>query len=285
MPENNNKVIDSSSKGISLKNILLVLKKRFVLILAIIFLFTAGGLVFSLMQKPTYTARELIKLTAEYQFINGKGEVQTSDNRDFSIMLRYIDSFIDFCDEGVVVDRANYYYVEYLNLKNKQSDLDVETYVEKLRSGAIQDNYYPHVSKDAHISNKNIKIAVPINNVDEEDLFVFNFYYTDVNKTDAYEKTKIYCYAYEKELASEDNAQGLTIPNYFGSFKVTVKDLGTKAVSSNSSKKKTVISAAIVGVVVSLLVVYIITKADKTIKSKEDLEHIVDAPVLSCLTK
>lgn len=284
MPENNNKVIDSSSKGISLKNILLVLKKRFVLILAIIFLFTAGGLVLSLMQKPTYTAREQINLTAEYQFINNKGELQTSDNRDFSIMLRYIDSFIDFCDEGVVVDRANYYYVEYLNLKNKQSDLDVKTYVEKLRSGAIQDNYYPQASKESHISNKNIKIVVPIN-IEEESLFVFDFYYTDSSKVDAYEKTKIYCYAYEKELASEDNAQGLTIPNYFGSFKVTVKDLGTKAVSSNSSKKKTVLSAAIVGVVVSLLVVYIVTKADKTIKTKDELERIVDAPVLSCLTK
>lgn len=285
MLENTNKVIEDSNKGTSFKNILLVLKKRFVLILAIIFLFTAGGLVLSLMQKPTYTAREQINLTAEYQYINNKGEIQTSNNRDFAIMLRYIDSFIDFCDEGVVVDRANYYYIEYLNLKDKQPNLDVETYVEKLRAGALQDNYAPHVSKESHISKKNIKIVVPINDVDKESLFVFNFYYTDSNKTDAYEKTKIYCYAYEKELESETTAQGLTIPKYFGSFKVEVEDLGTKAITSNNSRKKVVLTAVIVGVVASLLVVYIITKSDKTIKNKDELERIIDAPVLACLTK
>ena len=284
MPETNNKVNDNSNQGISFKYILSVLKKRFVLILAVIFLFTAGGLVLSYMQKPTYTAREQINIKAKYQNIDGSGQNKESTNVNFSIMLRYIDSLIDFCDEGVVVDRANYYYIEYLNLKDTQQNLDVDTYVAKLRNCVLQDNYYPHVSEEKHINGKNIKISVPLAN-DQENLFTFFFYYTDTNKTDAYEKTKIYTYAYEKELASEANVQGVTIPKYFGNIEIKVKDLGSLGVSSNTSRKKVVLISVIVGIVASLLVVYIVTKADKTIKNKDELESIIDAPVLSCLTK
>ena len=106
----------------SVKRLLRVFKRNILLIIATIIAVTAIGAVYSYRRPYVYSACEMAVFKGKY-----------SDSvvlNDYTITNYYIDTFIDFCDEQCVVDRANYYYAEYL----KSGGGDVTEYVNGLKT-------------------------------------------------------------------------------------------------------------------------------------------------------
>ena len=103
----------------SVKRLLRVFKRNIWFIIATIIAVTAIGAVYSYRRPYVYSACEMAVFKGKY-----------SDSvvlNDYTITNYYIDTFIDFCDEQCVVDRANYYYAEYL----KSGSGDVSEYVKR----------------------------------------------------------------------------------------------------------------------------------------------------------
>ena len=87
------------------QELLYVLKKNILLILIITVVATAIGGVFAIFRKPDYIAEEQVL------YRMGDGSDVASD---INTMNAYKDTIMDFCDNGVVVDRANFYFYNYV---------------------------------------------------------------------------------------------------------------------------------------------------------------------------
>jgi uncharacterized protein involved in exopolysaccharide biosynthesis len=85
-------------------------KRYIVLMLAIVVAALAVGFIYANTVKPDYTATEKVAYKAQ-------NELQSTTQNNINAMNAFIGTIVDFCDEGVVVDRANYYYSRYLNAK------------------------------------------------------------------------------------------------------------------------------------------------------------------------
>lgn len=102
--------------GIFIRDALFVLKRNIVLFLTVIILFTAGGYVYARVKKTDYTASVKVSFLDE---TNPQASTTGVNN-----MRAYIDTAIDFCDEGVVLDRANWYYKDCLDEKASGKDFN-----------------------------------------------------------------------------------------------------------------------------------------------------------------
>ena len=83
-----------------LHDILHLVKQNIILILVVIIATVSVGIVFSSFRKPKYITEEQVL------FSMGDG---TSITSDVNTMYAYKGTVMDFADNGVVVDRANYY--------------------------------------------------------------------------------------------------------------------------------------------------------------------------------
>ena len=86
------------------QEILYVLKKNILLILIVTIVVTAIGGVFATLRKPDYVAEEQVLYS-----MGDRSDVPS----DINTMNAYKETIMDFCDTGVVVDRANYYFYLY----------------------------------------------------------------------------------------------------------------------------------------------------------------------------
>ncbi len=121
--------------GDLIRKIGLLIKKNWILITAVILVFVLGGVGYSYLRKPTYIASR--------QAIYGSQLDPSEPNLyDHTSAVNMMDTFIDFCDEPVVLNRANYYYGEYLKAKQINPDYKVSDYVtivETERKGMLGD--------------------------------------------------------------------------------------------------------------------------------------------------
>ena len=262
----------TESQGKTIRELLIIIRNNLWLVLAIIFIFISLGVGYSVIEKPSFTAsRKLIFTCENTSKYNGVSTNTTQNN--FSTMNAYAETIMDFCDEGVVIDRANRYYVNYLN--NKSSYKTVEDYIKDLE-GNSEVNI---VNPDAELS----KQSITVKKLGEaaETQFAFQVQYTEQDSQEAYDKLKILVYAFEKEVlvTKEDN----TTIKYFGEFKVYIEDLGSVGVVSNTSKTKNLMVFGIVGVVIAFFAVYIKMATNNTITTKDELEKIVGAPVFAAI--
>ena len=107
--------------GIGIKDLLYILKKKIILLLVIVVAVTAVGVVYGKMQKPKYTASQLVVLRAEDETVD---PINTTDN--ISAMIAYVDTVVAFVKTGAVIDRANYHYNEYLKRTTPQNGKEPE---------------------------------------------------------------------------------------------------------------------------------------------------------------
>ena len=94
----------------SLAELYSAIRRYLVLIIAIVVASVAIGFVYVKTAKPDYTATEKVAYKAQ-------NELQSTTQNNINAMNAFIGTVVDFCDEEVVVDRANFYYSRYLNLK------------------------------------------------------------------------------------------------------------------------------------------------------------------------
>lgn len=260
--------IKEEREGNFIRNALFALKRNIVLFLAVIILFTAGGYVYARVKKPDYTAS--VKVSFQTYEKNGSSSSSTTDINN---MRAYIDTVIDFCDEGVVLDRANWYYKDWLD--EKASGKDFNQYLDELKTN---DNYSDRIaSDDEWYSAQNINFLSYTS--DGSTQFVFSIRYTDPDKDAAHEKAELLTLAFANELNVRDGEDG----KYFSGFTVKINNLGYEGVSSNVSKKKIVTIALVLGVAIASLAVFVKYLLDNTVKSKEELEQLTGVKTLATI--
>lgn len=267
---------DILQEGKTVREIILTLKRSLWLMIAIMVVAIASGVVFSYFQTPSFTANRKISFVCEninYTGSDGKQYIINTTQNNFSTMVAYADTIIDFVDEGNVVDRANSYYVNYLN-GNYESVEDYIAYLENSDSGVVVDH-------EGYIYANSISIK-KFENEQELPVFTMQIKYTDVDSKEASDKLAILVYAFKKECSATINNQaGHSI--YFKQFHVFVKDLGSLGVSDNNSTFKNLIIFGLLGAFTAIVVIYVKTLINNTITTKEELERYVGAPVFAAI--
>jgi len=268
----------NQQEGKTIRDLLIIFKKSFWLVLAIIVLFVALGVGYSFIENPSFTASRKVIFTCENVDKNptdGKNPNTTTNNID--TMRAYETTIMDFCTQGFVVDRANRYYINYRNLVGEVgNNITVEEYINDYLE---VDPSYNYEKVDGGIYSKEIKVETLAE--EREAQFAFMVEYSDDNSQEAYDKLKLLIYSFKQEVgAKKENSDDL---KYFGNFNVYIEDLGSIGVVSNNSKVKNVLIFGAIGVVIAFLVVYIKTVANNTITTKDELERIVGAPVFAAV--
>lgn len=259
---------ERESSGNIIKEILFAIKHNWILILLIVVLSTACGMGYSFIKKPNYTAGENVV----YKATNYNGTSSTREN--VNLMGAYFNTVLDFCDEGVVVDRANFYYVQYRNSS-------AETIDEFINSRL--DDYRNNVSpvKSVHIVKSNISTSASVSSADSDN-YAFVIKYTDPNSKLASEKVKILIEAIKDELTIDADTK---LNTYFGNVKNNIIKLGSSGVSSDVSKTRITLLGFVVGVFLSAIIIYVKVLLDNTVNNKQMLEHISGVPVLALIDK
>ncbi len=130
---------DKVTKGGFLPKLLAVLKKHFIVLIAIILGFVGVGFAFAFIDKQEFTVQELA-------FYKAKILESKDSPYDYTASKAYLDTVADFCRSGVVINRANYYYEDYL--QNKDNYKDVDEYVKKVQDERVTTKTYKDVSEN-----------------------------------------------------------------------------------------------------------------------------------------
>ncbi|MBQ4098372.1 MAG: hypothetical protein IJC72_03590 [Clostridia bacterium] len=260
---------------ISIRDIFETLKNNLLLIIITVVIALLCGVFYVSVVKPNYTATEKVAYRAENEF-------NSTTQNNINAMNAFIGTIVDFCDEGVVIDRANYYYNHYLEEKrNEGEDYTVEDYIASIR---IKDPY-EHIPVDGNYINKDsIKVVSEITEEDSAKFF-FQISYTDPNMDEARDKVKILILAIDVETRSTVVIDGVERSKYFAGVISEIIDLNTISIESDISKVKILLVAALLGVIVAAVIVYMKVAFDKSIRSKEELEEIIGVDLLSYIDK
>lgn len=256
-----------------IRQVLHVLKRNMGLILAVILIITACGVGYSYVREPKYTANMRVRFS-----VKGKESSVIGENR------QYINTIVDFVDEGVVVDRANAYYIQWVDGYKKEGktvqefckdfkEIGIDGVVNKLY------NYYDRINTlkaDRFIFAGSITTLTKQNQ--NETNWIFQIGYTDIDVQDALEKTYILVLAFEHELEGGDYFVGEST-----SLKVNIGDLGFAGTSIDLPKINIIIISFALGVILALILVYLKNILDNTVKDRAELEKITGAEIIGCI--
>lgn len=273
-------------EGNFLRDAIFVLRRNFILFLLVVVLVFGGGAVYSYLRKPDYVAKEKMVYTARNLEMD-----ETTYN--INAMRAYVKTIIDFCDEGVVVDRANYYYIQFKDKQREKANSDekysIKDYVKEIENQEIDTydakNYTDKMRETRYIEQDKIGVT-GLNNQNEESIqFSFVLTYKDKDKTAVVEKIKLLSLSLSKEIMISEVVDETVQNKYFDTVEVAMKDLGTMPVSPSSSKMKTILVFGVISVVAGVVVVYIKNLLDNTVKTKEDLNRITGVDLLASIDK
>ncbi len=256
-----------------IRQVLHVLKRNIGLILAVVIIATGCGVGYSYVRNPKYTSNMRVSFSVEGNDSNTIGE-----------NIQYIDTIVDFVDEGVVVDRANAYYIKWVD-EYKNTGIKIQDFYSEFKDYKISSQQYNELydkydrestlKADRFIYANAITTQTKKNQNDTN--WIFQIGYTDGISQDSLEKVYILVLAYEHELEGGE---------YFGensSLKINISNLGFDGVSMDMSRLNIIIVAATLGFVLALILVYIKNFLDNTIKDKAELEMITGTEVLGCI--
>ena len=268
------------------KRILVSLKKLWIVILILTLIGGVAGYFYSNTLVPLYTSSCKTMYMAK--------AISSSSYKNVTVTNTYADTFLDFCDEGCVLERANYYYREfknstyytdYLNNPNKTQVEGVEAYLLKVRA-----DYRTSADKYAGentYGNDDIKKGnMSVYRTGEENSSDFTIFvnYVDTVPIEATFKAKILITAIELE-ANTLKTPGGTFSKYFGNATMYLNDLSDQGLAYGSLNKNRVIMIwAIVGFILSLGVIFVINICDRTIRNRDELERITGASVFAYIT-
>ncbi len=265
------------------------LRKNLFLILAIVFIATSLGLGYAYMKKPNYTARVRVSFSID-------GNTTATINE----MRVYIDTIIDFCGQGVVVDRANAYYIEWID--NYQQDYyaqnkDIEDFFHEFAIpkeqgetdyNTIFTNYQrpnsnqPGTLKDEAFLSSGA-ISTQTAKTEDATNWVYTVGYTASNQLDAYEKAYILVLAYKHELYWDRDLGNDGLEQYFTGLTVNIDSLGFDGIVTDVSKTKITIIAFCLGVLIALTIVFIKSRLDNTVRDKDEFERLSGTQVVGTI--
>ncbi len=252
-----------------LSTILFIVKSNLLLMIIITVLCTCVGLGYSILQKPDYTASEKVIYKAQNTVDEGNNIIN-----NINAMNAFVSTIVDFVDEGVVIDRANEYYKNYLNSKQSDAELTVEEYIQSLK---VSDSYTGRYLGDKYyIFASNISVSYTAKANDMK--FSFSVKYTDKDKVAAVEKLKILVYATDVESRAIDKDGNNA---YFDGITNELVDFDTESVASSMSKKTVVLVAFLVGIVLACVVTYVRFVMDRTVTTKDELQELTGGDVLA----
>ena len=262
--------VEQSDKNL-VAELLFLIKRYFALILALMILSVSVGIGYAMVRKPNYIASVMVNFTAPAD----DRQPVSQFNREQS----YIKSVVDFCDEGVVVDRANFYYMKWLDAK--YNDVTIEDFV-----AGIDNILYDKNSKTSgYIFAENITTEVsPLSNNYTNKMFKVK--YQDEQQELAKEKALILveAFAREVELKAYDERTGNNELVYF-KINVEITSKGCEDISVDLSKTTIVLISGVIGVLLCAVVIYVITMLDKGVKSKDELERITGVQVVGQINR
>ena len=243
-----------------------MIKRNFVIMLIIVVLVTGLGIAYSFVKKPNYTATVKVCYLVE-------GKDGTYE--DVTAMMAFVDTVVDFVDEGVVLDRASYYYKKWIEAKSRGAELD-----EFLHMTAHL-NYDSSISiVDSSYKYDKTKISTATTKVDNQTQFFYNIKYKASTRDEAIERTRILVNAYEQELQMKGQNNDFV---YFADLKISILDKGVLGVDVDVSKMRITVLAGLLGVALAVAVALIKDKTDTTVRNKEELEQLTDTKVLALL--
>lgn len=284
---NDEQVLDlqqSESKGISFTDILYVLRAHLLLILIVTLVFAAGGVGYSKLRKPVYTASVPVQFDVVVNMVDEHGEETDEYNPRMSTtyLFRYIESAVGICKSGEVIDRANVYYDYYL-----KSDKNIDDFIKELTeiykpvktSHDEIPGYEATDEKLAECRDKYFtlnKVGTKYSSSNDGQRVDFSLWVKDLDDARAKNMTRIYALAADvslnKILVFDNGTAGLI--DLAGSVS------GVSA-SPDMANNKIIIIATVLGLALALLTVYIIYLFDNTVKSKEQLEEMSGASVIA----
>ena len=266
--------------GSVIKSMLFAVKRHLILVLAVILFCTACGLGYSFVKKPNYTASEEVIFTASDENGDFVGKAE-----GINLMRGIFPTVVDFCNEGVVVDRANYLYSKYCDLAFDDPSYTIEKFMssengQQSELDKCNSNYDPSRTSDyfdSFVKKENVGVSAVVD-TGEIEVYAFTISYTDADKEQAEIIAKIYVEAFKAEL---DTDAGVSGGKYFEDVKIYINSIGASGVKSDVSKVKITIIGFLVGVVIAAVAVYVIGLLDNTVKTKDEVESITGGNVLS----
>ena len=265
--------------GELLRRIGISLKKNWLLMVIVIVIALSAGLGVALLRKPTYTA---------YEQANYKAQISdTPQLNDYTITLAYLDTFTDFCKQDCVVKRANYYYEEFIKANGSLSSVD--EYIDSIRAEVVNDKgksvptysgdtYQGEYDGERYIKSSDVTIYSSTDK-DADISFGYVIGCKDIKREQSIIKVKLYTLAIDAEVKEKD-AQTNEY-KYFG-IKIDFDDyglIGNPVV--DISRTKIVMVAGIIGIVASLICVYLSYILNRTVREKEELEMLTGVSVLA----
>lgn len=258
------------SQNSFLSEILFRLKENLILIVLIVVLSIGAGAVYYKLQKPVYTGSEMLNYMAFYE------DAKDSDNASSSMNLMsvYIDTMVDFCTTGVVLDRAEYYYTEYL-----KSNMDIEGFIAGVKTGAYNQTYNPSdVTDRVYFNSSNVSSSLLNHGNEMIESYILVITASAESEEMARELTRFFAVAIDQEC--RDFFQGVKTYTY-----ELVKNTEGVSVSSGKSLVKTLAIFTLLGLVLALAIVYLKVLLDKTVKDKEEIEMLTGVSMLAYIEK
>ena len=256
-----------------------LLKNRWKLMAIILAVFILLGVGYSYLKKPSYTAVENTTFTTK--ITEGSGSANDYENTQ-----KFFGTMIDFCTQGVVIDRANYYYQKYVDLGYAKNN-DINGYLDAIKQVKVYDVNVDRNPSINHIQKSKIRVKSAASS--ELHSLTLEIRYTDASAKVAIAKAKILTYAINEESKekivvgqNQNGTGGVEWGKYFIA-PPNLSDDGLIAVYSNVSKIKNIFVFALLGIVVAFAVAVITMKLDISVKSKEELEEITGANLLATI--
>ena len=282
-----NSVNETKTGGISLAEILYVLRSHILLIVIITLLCTAGGFLYAKTKKPVYTASVPVQFEVQINAVDEAGNPMSTVDQVSSTnyLFAYLDTAVGVCKSGDVLDRANVYYNFYVesgkNIDEFISDIKA-AYTDTVKENRSEISGYEVTEelmtayRDKWLTVFNTGTTYSSSKNSADTVIYFRLWVKDLNAVYAKAFARIYAFAADISMNKVLN---------FGNTTSGLIDLAGASsgvsVSSDTSAKKTVIIAFALGLIVSLAAVYFIYLIDNTVKSKEQLEALSGANVIA----
>lgn len=274
----NNQNGEENKQG-SFVDILYVLRSHLIFIIVVTILFGIGGYIYGRLRQPVYTASVPVEFDVEITDSKGVDQISSTN-----YLFAYLDTAIGVCEGGEVIDRANVYYNFYLKSEMKIDDFINHVYglytdeVQKAHQeipGYEVTEDLMNEYRDKWFTAENV--GTIYNKDEKEPVINFKLWVRNLNAQYAKEMARIYALAADVSLNKKVDFGGTATAGIIELNK-TVSGVG---VSSDMSMSRVILVAVALGILVSLVAIYVMYLLDNTIKSKEMLENMTGSSVIA----
>ena len=260
------------------------LRENIILILIVVILATGSGLLYSGLQETTYSSTQQVNYVAEYKYdasnLDDPYHPENPKNTNYiqdciGLMRVYVDTMVDFCTTGKVLDRAEYYYLEYLKVKD---EVGFDDFILNVKNGDYDDVYHPeNIPGRRYFNTSSVSVSL-IKGVEGSDSFLFTIKCISKDRLVSRQMTRIFAMSIDRE--GRDYFEGVN--TYVHELLDSIDDVGA---FKNDSTVETLIAFFAIGLVLAVLITYLKTFFDNTAKDKAEIEMMTGISVIAYIEK